>query len=573
MTSTAHERYVERIADSHRTDGFDVLPEGAVVHASYRDGSYDLFVDGDRLTDVEGDLTRPRWLEDRGAVLALLDYDGTERHDLVEVDPDGGSVDPVLEDDHQVLDPIPHPTDPGVVGFLSTRDGSIDLYTFRVGDPDSVTRRSRADDLVNAFDWSPGGDRLVYQTRLVEGSALRVVDLEAGTDEVLVDEPDSEQALAFAFATGEGAWTADGVALTTNHETGYRELAVADPSGELEVVYANERDKFAPRWGPDGDLLFTEVRDGNFLLRRFDGTEATTVEPSGVVTTVRVVDGTTYYLRHGPETPGEVRREGDLVVGEPFETPTVAPEPMTYESFDGTEVPARLYEPPGDPVGAVVHAHGGPEALHLNLIDERTQTLVNAGYEVFAPDVRGSVGYGRAFRKESDGDLGGGDLRDVEAAAEYLRERGRDAVGVAGLSYGGYMTMMAVGATDAFDAGVSIAGIVNWETAVEEARGYLGEYTFRKFGGTPEELPELYAERSPITYVDDVSAPLLVVQGANDPRVVQGEADQMAESLRERDVPFEYLLFEDEGHVILHRENRVEYLTEMVSFFDAHLRE
>ena len=571
--ATSQQRYAEQIAGSHQTAGFDVLPDEEFVHASYRDGSYDLFVNGERLTDVEGDLTKPSWLDGRRTVLALLDHDGTEQHDLIEVDPDTGSIDPILEDDHQIINPIPNPTDSDVLGFLSTSDGSIDLYTFRIGDPDSVRRRSAVDDLVNGFDWAPDGDQLVYQTRMIEGSALRVVDLDAGTDEVLIDEPGSEQALTLYFGTGEGAWTDNGIVFTTNHVTGYRELAVANAAGEFDLRYSNGRDKFDARWGPDGDVLFTEARDGNFLLRQFDGTDATTVEPSGVVSYIRVANEFTYYLRHGPETPGEIYRDSTRIFEEPFEPTTVAPEPITYESFDGMEIPARLYMPSGDPDGAVVLAHGGPEALHINWINERAQILVNAGYEVLTPDVRGSVGYGRAFRKESDGDLGGGDLRDIEAAAKYLQGRGHDAVGVAGLSYGGYMTMMAVGATDAFDAGVSVAGIVNWKTAVEKARGYLGDYTFRKFGGTPEELPELYEERSPITYVDEISVPLLVVQGANDPRVVENEADQLVESLSDRDVPFEYLLFDDEGHVILHRENRIEYLTEMVSFFDTHLRQ
>jgi dipeptidyl aminopeptidase/acylaminoacyl peptidase len=133
------------------------------------------------------------------------------------------------------------------------------------------------------------------------------------------------------------------------------------------------------------------------------------------------------------------------------------------------------------------------------------------------------------------------------------------------------MTLMGVGATDAFDAGVSVCGVVNWETAVENARAYLGDVLMRKLGGTPEEKPDLYEDRSPVTYTDDIDVPLLVVQGANDPRVPQSEAEQLVDSLAERDVDHEYLLFEDEGHGVVKTENRVEYITRTVEFFENHL--
>jgi dipeptidyl aminopeptidase/acylaminoacyl peptidase len=197
---------------------------------------------------------------------------------------------------------------------------------------------------------------------------------------------------------------------------------------------------------------------------------------------------------------------------------------------------------------------------------------VHAGFEVLAPDFRGSLGYGRSFRTASDADLGGDDLTDVVAGASYLRDRGREQVGLLGASYGGYMALMGVGATDAFDMGASVCGVVNWETTVEDARQYLGDVLMRKLEGTPEEKPSLYEERSPITYTDDIEVPLLIVQGANDPRVPQSEAEQLVASLTERDIDHEYLLFEDEGHGVEKTENRVEYITRTVEFFNAHTR-
>jgi dipeptidyl aminopeptidase/acylaminoacyl peptidase len=218
-----------------------------------------------------------------------------------------------------------------------------------------------------------------------------------------------------------------------------------------------------------------------------------------------------------------------------------------------------------------VKAHGGPEAQHYNRLDMPTQALVHAGFEVLAPDFRGSLGYGRAYRKASDADLGGDDLTDVVAAASYLRDRGREQVGILGASYGGYMALMGVGATDAFDLGASVCGVVNWETTVENAREYLGDVLMRKLDGTPDEKPDLYEDRSPITHVDEIDVPLLVVQGANDPRVPEIEAEQLVSSLDGRGVDHEYLLFDDEGHGIVDTDNRIEYITRTVEFFRSHV--
>lgn len=126
---------------------------------------------------------------------------------------------------------------------------------------------------------------------------------------------------------------------------------------------------------------------------------------------------------------------------------------------------------------------------------------------------------------------------------------------------------MAVATTDAFDAGASAVGIVNWETAIENTRGYLGELLTMLMGGTSDEVPEVYDERSPITYVDNIDVPLLIVQGGNDPRVPQNEADQLVSSLTERGIPHEYVLFEDGGHAVVKTENKAEYLSRSISLF------
>jgi len=561
-------QYVDRLAETHGVSGYTRSPDGTLVYAAYDDGTYDLYTPDGRLTDADGDITSPTWLQERDTILAYRDEQGTEQFDLLEVDPDTGSITPVLDDRFLNFKARQHPTDPDVAAFVSNRDRSLDLYTVALDDG-TVTRRSEADESVMGYAWSPDGDRLVYQAGMLDDSALRVVDLRTERDDVFVDEPDSEQSFAFTD-DGYGAWSEEGVVFTTNHETGYRELAVADADGEYDLHYVNNHDKYDPQWTADGDVVFLESHGGDRRLRRLSDGEVTTTERTGMNMDVKCLDGAVYYKHWSPATAGDLRRNGETVVDEGWvDVQTVAPEEVTYASFDGTEIAARLYRPAGDPIGGIVKAHGGPEAQHYNRLDIATQALVRAGFEVLAPDFRGSLGYGRAFRKASDEDLGGDDLTDVVAGGSYLRERGREQVGILGASYGGYMALMGVGATDAFDMGASVCGVVNWETTVENARAYLGDVLMRKLDGTPDEKPDLYEDRSPITYVDDIDVPLLVVQGANDPRVPRSEAEQLVSSLDDRDVGYEYLLFEDEGHGVERTGNRVEYITRVIEFFGS----
>ncbi|WP_161569346.1 S9 family peptidase [Halapricum salinum] len=563
-------QYIEQVAGTHRPRGHTVLPDGTVVVAVYRDGAYELWTPDGCLTDTDEDVVSPRWDSSREVLLALRDEEGAERYDLVEVDPETGAVTPILADEFLVTNPQSQPAKGEKIAFVSNRDQSLDLYTVD-RDAGGVVKHSETAESVRGYAWAPDGKQLVYQAGLIDGAALRLVDLRAGTDEVLFDEPESEQSLAYIDG-GRGAWSDTGIVFTTNHATGYREIAVGDTDGSYDVAFTNERDKYDPRWTATGDIAFVESRGGNRVLRRFNGSDVTTLEDHGMnIDLTATADGVSY-VHLCTATAGDIRRNGAVLrEDEQVTFPTATPQEVTYDTRDGVEIAARLYTPAEQADAAIVFPHGGPPAQHYNWLNPVPQALVYAGFEVLAPDYRGSIGYGRAFRKASDGDLGGCDLDDVVAGAEFLRARGHDSVGIAGMSYGGYLTLMGVGATDAFDAGASICGVVNWETAAENARQFLGDYLIRKLGGTPAENPDLYRERSPIHYVAEIQDPLFIVQGRNDPRVPEGQAEELVSSLRDRDIPHEYLLFEDEGHEITCTENRVKMGNQLVSFFDAHL--
>ena len=258
----------------------------------------------------------------------------------------------------------------------------------------------------------------------------------------------------------------------------------------------------------------------------------------------------------------------------------VEPTHVRYPSADGREIPALLYVPHAEAVrgsglpGAVIYVHGGPTAQHYRQWDPAAQLLANRGLVVLAPNIRGSTGYGREFQEANRHDWGGADLADVIAGVDWLvKEAIADprGVGITGGSYGGYMTLLALAThPDRFAAGVSNVGVVSWTTMLDSTRGDLREYLIRELGDATKE-PELYRDRSPITHASKIRAALLVLQGANDPRVPKGEALQLVEALKGSGAPHQYYEYADEGHGFSKTANRVDAMQRTVDWLAKYL--
>jgi dipeptidyl aminopeptidase/acylaminoacyl peptidase len=257
---------------------------------------------------------------------------------------------------------------------------------------------------------------------------------------------------------------------------------------------------------------------------------------------------------------GRARRVTDNVVGGLRERELAAPELVSFPTWDDRELPAWLYRPKGRGKKPVVLAiHGGPEAQERPWYQPLYQYLVSRGIAVLATNIRGSSGYGKTYQTLIHRDWGGGDLQDFEHAARFLQEQDwvdADRIGVYGGSYGGFATLSCVTRLPEYwAAAVDIVGpsnLVSFSKAVPPTwRRFMDKWV-----GNPETEMDFLMERSPITYVDDVRAPLLVIQGANDPRVVKGESDQMVDRLRELGREVEYVVFDDEGHGFTKRENQ-----------------
>lgn len=256
---------------------------------------------------------------------------------------------------------------------------------------------------------------------------------------------------------------------------------------------------------------------------------------------------------------------------------------VRYRSFDGKNIPAVLYKPrfasSEHEVPALVWVHGGPGGQSRKGYSALMQFLTNHGYAVLAVNNRGSSGYGKTFFHLDDRDHGGGDLQDCVYGRRYLESLAwvdGEKVGIIGGSYGGYMVCAALAfEPQAFEVGINIFGVTNWIRTLESIPAWwenARKSLYAELGdpSDPEDRERLEA-RSPLLHAENIEKPLLVVQGANDPRVLKAESDDIVERVRANDVPVEYVVFEDEGHGFLNRDNRIEAAEAYLDFLMAHM--
>jgi dipeptidyl aminopeptidase/acylaminoacyl peptidase len=250
-----------------------------------------------------------------------------------------------------------------------------------------------------------------------------------------------------------------------------------------------------------------------------------------------------------------------------------------YKSFDGKIISAFLWLPfnlqrDGSNPG-IVMPHGGPTGQTTDSFNRTAEALASRGYVCIAPNVRGSTGYGLEFQKANYQDLGGGDLQDEVYAARFLQDTGYvDAkkIGITGGSYGGYMTLMAIGKTpDIWAAAVESYGIIDWLTMLQHEDPYLQEYE-KTLLGDPEKDRAVFENASPIKFIRNAKAPLLVLQGENDIRVPKEEAEQVVSILKEAGKTVDAHFYPQEGHGFQKRENQVDAIRRTVAWFDKYLK-
>ena len=260
----------------------------------------------------------------------------------------------------------------------------------------------------------------------------------------------------------------------------------------------------------------------------------------------------------------------------------VVSEVVRYESFDGLEIPSILYKPHGasaeNPVPGLVLVHGGPGGQTRTGYRAMVQHLVNHGYAVLGANNRGSSGYGKTFYHLDDRRHGEEDLLDIVYGRKYLETLDwvdGDKVGVIGGSYGGYMTAAALAFhPEAFDVGIDIFGVTNWVRTLENIPPWWESFKESLYDemGDPATDAERHRRISPLFHASNIIRPTLVIQGANDPRVLQVESDELVAAIQANEVPVEYIVFPDEGHGFRKRVNQITASNAYVKFLDTYLK-
>ncbi len=256
---------------------------------------------------------------------------------------------------------------------------------------------------------------------------------------------------------------------------------------------------------------------------------------------------------------------------------------IRYKSFDDLEIPAIYYLPhqasAENKVPALVLVHGGPGGQSRQNFSSLTQYLVNHGYAVLAVNNRGSSGYGKTFYQMDDLNHGEKDLQDCVEGKNWLAtqpEIDASKIGIMGGSYGGYMTMAALTYTpEEFAVGVNLFGVTNWIRTLKSIPPWWESFkdALYKELGNPHTADSIRLHRiSPLFHTDKVTKPLIVLQGATDPRVLQVESDEIVAGVRKNGVPVEYVLFEDEGHGFIKKENQIEAYSSILKFLDKYLK-
>jgi dipeptidyl aminopeptidase/acylaminoacyl peptidase len=528
------------------------------------------------------------------------DRDGDEQNDLYAIDVEGGAVtritsDPTAQEypgefspDNRWLTVVANKRPPEA----GDRPGQLNIWRVRPDGSDYQPLTRYAFPAVGG-QWSDDGRLIAFVTNedptnlknrdgyvmRADGSeARRVFGVRPGSQDVLND------------------WLPDGRRLAvTSDASGLHRVGILDlGDGQVRWLSPEDVDESSARLSDSGRRLVclrnheSQIRPVVYEVESDAGRELTL--PPGVAFGAQFVDDDRLLLTYSTDTTRaslvlyDLRQDSWETLLEP-EYGTidrrlfVESEHLRYPSSDGTEIPALLYRPRDVPSGArlpaIVHVHGGPTGQWFRGFDAFAQFLVDRGFVVLEPNVRGSTGYGVAFRDAAINDWAGVDLEDVAAGASYLAglpEVDPERLVVFGGSYGGYMTFMAVTRKpELWRAGVAWVGITDLKRMYGQSMEHF-KYFLREQMGDPEQNAELWGDRSAINFAQNLRAKLLMVHGANDPRCPVDQSrifrDRLVELGRREGEDFEYVEFADEGHGSTDVEQKIRTFKLLADYLD-----
>ncbi len=516
------------------------------------------------------------------------DEGGDERWSLWVMDADGGRARRVTDRPDRIHHLVGWDGD-ALVAFANLRDDRyFDLHSFPLhgSAPRSLFRH---DGTGFAAATLPGG-RVVVATNHERGDRhhLWLVSPDGSMRRLTPEEPAAKHAGAVAFGD-------DALLVRSDRGRDFCGLVRVDTDGAFTPLVTLERD-VEEHDASDGRFAYSVNREGFSEVHVVDGGGDHVVEglPEGALATDLIgdslalaPDGTLAVSWERYDSPPSVylARAGEAArLAVPAQKAGLAlselpsTELVSWPTFDGRRIPGFLLRERGAPRGprpTVIQVHGGPEGQARPLWNPLTVALVTAGCNVLLPNVRGSTGYGRAYQSLDDVRLRLDSVRDLDAAAAWLATEGlapADRIGVMGGSYGGFMTLAAIAFCPDrnWAAAVDIVGVANFITFFERTAPWRRPLRAAEYG-SPETDRKFLESISPLNHLQQIRAPLMVIHGANDPRVPVQEAEQIVGALRSRGQTVEYLRYEDEGHGLAKAKNRADAWPKVVAFFSRHL--
>ncbi len=539
---------------------------------------------------------------DGRSIVFTEDVGGGEYYDLFSVPADGGEVLNLTKTpDLSENDPVFSPDNKQLAITLKARTAAtinIGLFDWKTRQVRNLTNEKTEDHFWAAPVWSYDSKYLFAMRRNAGDTESDIyrINLATGALENLTEHEADKQIIHELGGVSPDGRT---VLITSNEKGGFANVALLDvATKKLTWVTDTQWEASAGEFSPDGkSFTYTINADGRTSAyiasvggqgTKIDFPEGLT-EPAGTPHAYSP-DGSQLLIVHqDSQRPSDLwiydiqaRKAHQLTFSavaslSPQNLP--ASQLVHYKSFDGQIISAFLWMPfnakrdGSNP--AIVLPHGGPTGQTLDVLNRTSAALASRGYICIAPNVRGSTGYGMAFQKANYQDLGGGDLQDEVFATKFLIDTGYvDAkkIGITGGSYGGFMTLMAIGKTpEIWAAAVELFGIIDWYTMLQHEDPRLQEYE-KSLLGDPVKDREVYMKTSPINYLKNAKAPLLVLQGENDIRVPKEEAEQIVDILKKAGKTVDVKYYPQEGHGFYKRENQIDSIQRTIAWFDKYLK-
>ena len=558
-----------------------------------------------QLTVSDQRQTAPTWSPDGKWIAYQSDYDGDEQWDIFLVSPKTGKV-VNLTSTREIAEQNPTWSPDGrylayEVKPKTSAAYEIDVYDTLMHEVKHITTGTPQDQSNSDPIWSKDGKYIVYSQEQAKGTDSNIFITEVATEKnTLLTPHGGEQRYWANDIDPRSIPQGRKILITSNAANGYDNIGLLDINSK-KISWLTQ-DKWRIRGGefaPDGKhLTFSADVDGNEDIYLHDlATGKSTAlpipkgvnEPAGGHSAFTKDNTRLLYYHNGPTAPGDLwvytlatgkshQVTHSLVAGVRSED-MVEPYLIHYPSRDGKwTISAFLYVPfnmaRNGQNAAIVYIHGGPTSQTMNSFNRFIQYAANQGYMVLAPNYRGSTGYGKAFQQANLFDMGGGDLQDVLAGVDWIKQTGHldpKKIAVMGGSYGGYLSMMSVTkAPDVWAAGVPIVPFVNWFTEIENEDPVLQQSDLATMGDVVKNKA-LYEDRSPINFIDQIKAPLLLLAGGHDPRCPKSETQQVVDAIKKRGGTVDYKIYENEGHGFAKVENQIDAYKRVADFLQAHV--